>query len=220
MNGVYNPSSGSSGGGGSSTDNTSPLYKMAQLTAADNLEIPASGAVGVAVTFPVVDGYKAVAIPQYAIWDGSSGGYGYGYAFLGNQYLDPTTGTVRALVHNRSTTNAIKVQVIVFVLYIRDGNVSTPATKMVPLNYGLGSARVTTCGKLCMATISGQVNQAVPQWTIITSSALPKPATPVMVANPTVSGCYLNLTKDGIIQAGSAIPSGGWVICTLTYITA
>ena len=219
MNGIYNPSSGGGGGGGSSVDNTSPLYKMGQLDVADNLELLANSAVTVVGNIPIVTGYTPVGITKYAIWDGSSGGYGYGYGLIGNHYIE--NNKVYLLVHNRSSSNAIKVKVIVFILYIRDGSVSTPSTKLVNLNYGLGTAKVTTCGKICTITIDGQTNQNIPRWAYL-ATGFPQPATaaifPLLSSSPLMR---LKLTEQGAVmnEAGD-ISSSAYIMTTLTYITA
>lgn len=222
MNGVYNPASGGGGGGGSSVDNTSPLFKEAQWVVADNLEIAAGGSVMISGAIPIVEGYKAVAIPQYAIWDGTSGGYGYGYAFIGNQYIDHATGRVYLLIHNRSAASAIKVEVIVFILYMRNGTVSTPETKLVSLNYGLGSARVTTCGKLCTVTVDSKLASdiTVSSWAVL--GTVPKPTQMVYGANAADynPSPYLNITTDGTLRMSGSMQKDQYIQATLTYITA
>ena len=218
MNGIYNPSSGGGGGGGSPVDNTSPLYQVGQLDVADNVELLASAATTVVGNVPIISGYTPVGITKYAIWDGTSGGYGYGYGLIGNHYIE--NNKVYLLVHNRSASTAIKIKVIVFILYIRDGSVSTPLTKLVNLNYGLGQAKVTTCGKLCMVTVNGQANQNIPRWEVL-SWNLPKPAILTFGPLPYISGGMLQITEDGALQnQAGVINSGAYVMTTITYITA
>ena len=116
MTGIFNPSTNTGGGG--SYDNAKSIYRIRQLILQDGVTIQPNSAVTAYGDIPLYEGYQPVGIPQLAIWDATSNGFGWGYASLGHSFIDFSSNKAYVLIHNTHTSSAINVQVIIFVLYM------------------------------------------------------------------------------------------------------
>ena len=160
MTGIFNPSVNT--GGGSSYDNVRSIYRIRQLTLQDGVTIQPNSAVTAYGDIPLYEGYQPVGIPQLAIWDATSNGFGWGYASLGHSFIDFSTNKAYVLIHNTHTSSAINVQVIIFVLYMLNtapesfsSNIRW-STLVIADNYTL-NAKTTKTFELDCPAMSGYV---------------------------------------------------------------